>query len=134
MSQSFGVIIYVMPSPEQAAFSEMRQLLEASDTYLRDVIERDQIDKSLPFITVETPDGLEIRRFGDTMEVEAEFEEIVKGRVADVTYRVEWSPNTIGLPKVYREVWRGDQPKLFTVAKREFPEIARSLGALVGLI
>lgn len=116
---------------QEAAHFAMRELWEQGDTYLREAVERGEVDSSLPLVRIETPGGLEIRRFGDLLEIEADFEEVIQGARHDVTYRVEWDWDIRELPTVTRDVWNGNQARPWTVARREFPIIARNLGALV---
>jgi hypothetical protein len=131
-SKFSNILRYIMSSIEESARLAMRQLWEASDTCLRETVERDAIDQSGILVEIETPNGLEIRRIGGSiLEVGADFKELFEGVPTEVSYRVEWSGDREELPRVYRDVWSGNQSRPITVAQREFPIIAQHLGALV---
>ena len=132
-----------MPADPEAPRLAMRQLWEECDTYLREAIARDEVipiqDLRLDITKsrVETPGGLSIVRFGDLLEVSADFEEHNNGRTFDATYEVDFPADIRELPTVYRFLFlparagRGERCQTETVARKKFPQVARRLGALV---
>ena len=122
-----------MPTNRETAERVMRELWFQSGNHVKNV-GGDDVEPFMQDYDYEDPEnGLVIRREGDAVTVIAEHEEYHHGKPTRVNYVVEYDSDIRRLPRVFRDVDRGEGILVpHTVPLRTYPEIAECIGIVIG--